>query len=234
MFIVVVFFAGLLIGVGLFFWRTRKLAHERRRVPRKWPLIVRPIVNSEEKRVLVWLRRVMFDQQVMVKLPFTRFTAPAKRDEATHWFELLNSLYCTFTVCSMEGRVIACFDVPGPLGSKKNQNLKQTLLSQCGIRYCVVDSIKLPHPSQVRFEFFGQEVVKKTDQAVFDASFKDVRQSLQAALDRQRNHKKQSAGQSNSDFANSSGFEESRTRSDWAQNSFITPLDSRFTEIRSL
>jgi hypothetical protein len=77
-------------------------------------------------------------------------------------------------------------------------------------------------------------VVKKTDQAVFDASFKDVRQSLQAALDRQRNHKKQSAGQSNSDFANSSGFEESRTRSDWAQNSFITPLDSRFTEIRSL
>jgi hypothetical protein len=234
MFIVVGFFAGLLIGAGLLVLRNRRLAHERRRVPKKWPLNVRPLVNSEEKRVWAWLRRVMFDQQVMVKLPVTRFTAPTNRAEAGRWFDMLSGLYCTFTVCSMEGRVIACFDVPGLLGSKKNQNLKQALLSQCGIRYCIVDSTKLPHPSQVRFEFFGQEEAKKTNQAAFDASFKDVKQSLQAALDRQRNNKKQGVGHSNSDFSNTSGFQDSSSTSGWTQNSFMTPLDSRFSEIKVL
>ncbi len=226
------FLAGLALGAGLLFWHNRTMTHARRRVPKQWPLTVRTLVNSDEKRVWAWLDKAMFDQQILVKLPVTRFTAPTNRQEAGHWFELLNAVYCTFTVCTEEGRVIACVDVTGPLRSKSNQMLKHTLLSQCGIRYCVLDSTKLPHPTQLRVEFLGEEAATRTEQAALDARFKDVKYNLQAALDKQRNNKRRSFGTPASVNADFSKSQESRQTSGWEQNSFITPLDSRIAELR--
>lgn len=54
----------------------------------------------------------------MVKLPVTRFTMPQVREESQHWFQMLSGVYCTFTVCNVEGQVIGCVDVPGPRDSR--------------------------------------------------------------------------------------------------------------------
>ncbi len=238
---VALFLAGLVLGAGLLFWHNRKLARARRRVPKKWPLAVRSLANSEEKRVWLWLNKVMFDQQVLLKLPVTRFTAPANRDEAGHWFKLLNGVYCTFTVCTPEGRVIGCVDLAGPLRLRSNQILKHSLLTQLGIRYRVFDSAKLPHPTQVRADFLGQDAARRTEKEVLDVRFKDVKKSLQATLDKQRSSKIRRArgpeseldSGSDSVFADSSQFQGSRHSSGWDQNSFLTPLDSRRAELRA-
>jgi hypothetical protein len=224
---------GLLVGVGLHHWYRQRQVRARRRFPSKWPLAVRTVVNSEERRVWAWLDKAMFDQQVLVKLPVTRFTAPVKRKDASHLFELLNNVHCTFTVCDMEGKVIACVDVHGPLSSKSNQNLKQNLLSQCGIRYRVLESGKLPHPTQIRFEFLGSATAKNTEQAVLDARFKDVKQSLQAALVRQRNNKKKYADPMDSNGMEVAEIHANGSGTDWTPNSFLTPLDSRRGDLNS-
>ena len=232
---IALFLAGLVLGAGLIYWHKRTLAHAKRRVPKKWPLAVRPLANSEERRVWAWLNKVMFDQQVLLKLPVTRFTAPANRDEASHWFELLNGVYCTFTVCSPEGRVIGCVDLAGPLRLRSNQILKHSLLSQLGVRYRVFDSTKLPHPTQIRADFLGQDAAKDTEQEVLDARFKDVKKILQTTLDRQRNNKgkREKASQQEAVIVDSSEFQESRLTSGWEQNSFLTPLDSRRAELHA-
>jgi hypothetical protein len=84
--------------------------------PARWPLNPRVIVNSEERRVWRWLCRAFVDHHIMVKIPVTRFTMPRSPDNSVHWFNLLNGAYCTFTVCTPEGRAVGCVDVPGPKG----------------------------------------------------------------------------------------------------------------------
>jgi len=106
----------LIVGIAAAYWRNRYLQRQRRRIPSVWPLKVRPMVNSRERKVWLWLTKVMFDQQVLVKLPVTRFTVPSQQTEATHWYKLLNGVYCTFTVCGLDGKVIGCVDVPGSGG----------------------------------------------------------------------------------------------------------------------
>ena len=110
------FLGGLIAGLAAAYWRGRYLQRQRRKIPSVWPLKVRPMVNSRERKVWLWLTKVMFDQQVLVKLPVTRFTVPSEQTEATHWYKLLNGVYCTFTVCGLDGRVIGCVDVPGAAG----------------------------------------------------------------------------------------------------------------------
>ena len=130
------FLSGLVVGALLLMWRTKFSLRSGRRIPRQWPIKVRPFVNNREKRVWAWLAKVMFDHQILVKLPVTRFTSPTHQGEADHWYKLLNGVYCTFTICTMDGRAIGCVDVPGPRGiSLSNQTLKHTLLMQCGLHY---------------------------------------------------------------------------------------------------
>jgi len=228
------FFVGLAVGAGLLYWRNQVLARENRRIPKEWPLKVRPLVNNRERRVWVWLSKVMFDQQILVKLPVTRFTTPSHQEEATHWYKLLNGVYCTFTVCSTEGQVIGCVDVPGPKGlSMGNQTLKHTLLSQCGIRYWVVDPANLPHLTQIRTAFLGEDAVKGNERDHLESRFKDVKDNLQAAVTRQRHNKSSSFTRLESTLGDASDFAESRLGSGWEQNSFVTPLDSRSTPLGS-
>lgn len=140
--------------------RRKELA--KRRIPRKWPLAIRAMVNSREKLVWRWLMRAFLDHHIMVKLPVTRFTMPQVKEEGQHWFQILGGVYCTFTVCTPEGNVIGCIDVPGVHGlSLSNQTLKHTLLSQCNIRYWVVDPENLPNATAIRAAFLGEQAVVK-------------------------------------------------------------------------
>ena len=226
------FLVGMCVGAALLYWRFKHLRREQRRIPKEWPLRTRPLVNSKEQRVWLWLSKVMFDQQILVKLPVTRFTTPANAEQATHWYKILNGVYCTFTVCSMDGKVIGCVDVSGSKGpSMSNQTLKHTLLEQCDIRYWVVDPMNLPHLTQIRSAFLGDQAIVGSEREKLESHFKNVRGSLQAAVTRRR-REKPTTGQEQ-DSQTPSDFPESRLATGWEVNSFVTPLDSRTGDLRN-
>lgn len=231
--IYVAFLLGTGLGAAVVFWLRRTQSKGRRRIPKEWPLALRPLVNSREKQVWIWLAKVMFDQQILIKLPVTRFTAPAAHSDAAHWYQLLNGVYCTFTLCNMDGMVIGCIDVLGPNGlSMGNQTLKHTLLSQCGVHYAVVDPANLPHLIQIRTAFLGEHAARGDSHSQLDSRLKNVSEILHATVGRQRSTKSQAAAQLDAALPNTSGYSESVLASGWEQNSFVTPLDSRAGKFR--
>jgi hypothetical protein len=228
------FFAGFLlclIAVALYAWLQHNKPPPRILIPKDWPLFSRPLVSSKEHKVWTWLEKVMHDQHVMVKLPVTRFTIPAKQEEADYWYNLLNRVYCTFTVCNADGRIMGCVDVPGPMGlSLSNQTLKYGLLAQCDIPYWVVEPDNLPHSSYIRTAFLGKSAAALDPRVDMDSKFRDVAHNLQAAVSRQRNGKGSSAADSAGDKAPAGS--DGPIAEGWEQNSFMTPLDSRAAKLR--
>jgi len=226
--LIITFLIGLLLGAGALHWRQRALIRASRRIPKEWPLKLRSLVNSEERRVWSWLCKVMFDQQVLIKLPVTRFTMPSKMEDAHHWYKLLNGLYCTFTVCNLDGRVVGCVDVAGTKApSMSNQTLKHKLLTQCGVRYWIVDPNDLPHLAQIRVAFLGEHAMKSPSQNGMDSRLRDMADTLKGAVSRQRSGKTGQFTRSDSKIMDTGGFEVSQLTPSWEQNSFVTPLDSR-------
>ena len=221
---------GVAIGAALLHWYNQSEQRKRRRIPKEWPLRIRPLVNNREKKVWLWLSKVMFDQQILIKLPVIRFTAPSDRDDAAHWYQLLNGLYCTFTVCNTDGQVIGCVDVPGPKGlSMSNQTLKHNLLTNIGIRYVVVDPGDLPHLIWIRTEFLGEYAARGGANNHLDSQIKDMSESLHAIVGRKRHSKSRTAASLDAAIPNTpaSAYAESQLATGWEQNSFVTPLDSR-------
>lgn len=234
MFFALFFLVGLGLGVALLYVYQQSQARTQRRIPRDWPLRGRPLVNNREKLVWDWLAKVMFDQHILVKLPVTRFTAPLSGTDASHWYHLLNGVYCTFTVCSLEGEIIGCIDVPGPHGlSMSNQTLKHNLLSHCGIHYLVVDPNNLPHLIQIRTAFLGEHAARGTGpSSQLESRFRDVRENLHAIVDRKRNRKNSVLAQLDAAMPNTSDYADSQQLAPgWEQNSFVTPLDSRAADL---
>ena len=121
--------ALLVLGAGLHHVWSKKKARERRRIPKHWPLSVRSITNSEEARVWHWLSRAFYDHHIMIKLPVTRFTMPREQDQGMEWYSLLGGVYCSFTICKADGRVVGCIDVPG-----KNAMPRSTRLLKHSLR----------------------------------------------------------------------------------------------------
>jgi len=151
---------GLLAGASGFvlFYLARQGGKRKtqRQLPRQWPLSPRQLANSAERQIWHWLQQVFPEHQVMIKLPITRFTAPNKASEASDWFTLLNSAYCTFTLCDMQGLVIGCVDLLGPHGQpQSSRQIKETLLAQCGIGYRTMSAQALPSVSALRADFLG-------------------------------------------------------------------------------
>jgi len=230
--LIIAFLLGLALGAALLFWYNRSHQHRRYKMPAQWPLHKRPLANNREKRVWVWLAKVMFDQQIMVKLPITRFTAPTSGANARHWYQLLNGVYCSFTVCNLEGEVLGCIDVPGPRGlSMSNQTLKHALLTQCGIHYLVLDPDALPHLVEIRTMFLGEHAAHSNAQPL-GSHFRDVSENLHATVDRQRQGKSNAAAQLDASLPNTPEGGENHINPGWEHNSFVTPLDSRSADLR--
>ena len=151
--------AGLLAGVLFTTWSVRRQASASFRVPTKWPLLARCLVTPREEEVWTWLRRTFHDHLVMIKVPVLRFTIPmdGERHKRAQWLEMLNGVYTTFTVCTPDGDVVGCVDVPGRLGlSQASRALKEALLSDCNISYTVVHSASLPRVDAMRAAFLGE------------------------------------------------------------------------------
>ncbi len=227
------------LGAYVYAMRLKKQELAKRRIPRKWPLAVRAMVNSREKLVWRWMMRAFSDQHVMIKLPVTRFTMPQVKEEGQHWFQILSGVYCTFTVCTADGQVVGCVDVPGPQGlSLSNQTLKHTLLSQCNVRYWVVDPEHLPSVSTIRAAFLGEQAVLKEEleRVRTETEFNQTRANLKAALSRQRGHQPTASEFARLDALlsadpHSHEAYESQLSTTWKHDSFVAPLDSRSGEL---
>ncbi|OYZ71670.1 MAG: DUF2726 domain-containing protein, partial [Polaromonas sp. 24-62-144] len=142
-------------------WRLRKEADVSLRVPARWPLAARGLVTNGEDEVWKWLRSAFHDHLVMVKVPVLRFTIPmaGERNNSAQWLELLSGVYTTFTVCTTDGTVVGCVDVPGKRGlGEASRELKEALLADCNISYTVVRSHSLPKVEAMRAAFLGEIV----------------------------------------------------------------------------
>ena len=225
---------GLAVGAALHAWWAARLARARRRIPAYWPLSKRTIANTEERRVWRWLSRAFFDHHVMIKLPVTRFTLPQSKDGGTQWYELLNSAYCTFTICNAEGRVVGCVDVPGHTGlSKSTRVLKQSLLDQCGIGYWVVTSGSLPALRDIRTEFLGEALGALEQRAGGPASgWNQAQDQLRATLEKKRTTRVVQFDPMTSDPARYTRVPGEEFDPEGEPNSFLAPLDSRLSDLR--
>jgi hypothetical protein len=230
--------AGVAVGVLLHIWWIKRVAIAKRRIPRQWPLTVRSLVNSKERRVWRWLVRAFLDHHVMVKMPVTRFTMPTQKDQGQHWFQLLSGVYCTFTVCTAEGVVIGCVDVPGPLGlSLSNQTLKHNLLAQSQIGYWVVDPDHMPSVSEIRSGFIVDKETRNADRERerYESQFNASRANLQATVTRRRIHKPVSSNSGGAGFGHDFSSDPDsfdHSNSAWEHDSFSAPLDSRIARLR--
>lgn len=156
---------GLLLGVGLgvlahWGWSRRRV-EQKLRLPARWLLNARGLMTSEEQEVWKWLRTAFADHAVMIKVPVMRFTIPSTKarpdDKDQQWHELLEGVYCSFTVCTLDGKVVGCVDVPGKRGlTKAQKDMKESLLLECGIGYTTVRSGSLPSGGAMRAAFLGE------------------------------------------------------------------------------
>jgi len=215
-------------------WAIRQ-AHERRRIPKHWPLSTRGLTNSEEERVWHWLMRAFYDHHVMIKLPVTRFTLPRNREKGLHWYRMLGSVYCTFTICRPDGRVIGCVDVPGRSGlSRSARALKHSLLTQCGLPYSVVRSGSLPPVAEIRAEFLGETPLAQSlrERELEEKALMSAQVNLRTALTRQRSHRPNDFGTPSQHPSGDSSGSRSEFNTQWQEHdSFLSPLDSRRGEL---
>ena len=169
LFLCVGLLAGAVLGAVSYRLYQAQQANAKMHLPARWPLTSRVLVTNEEHEVLKWLVGVFHDHLVMVKLPVLRFTVPVSKDEnggGARWQELLSGVYCTLTVCTSNGNVVGCVDVPGKRGlNKSNRQLKETLLSDCRIAYTVVRSANPPEAGAIRAAFLGEMQVEDQKEA---------------------------------------------------------------------
>lgn len=156
---------GLLAGTPLGAWLYGRWLSTRPQpdppVPDTWPLAARSLLTSEERAGLRWLKATFHDQMVMIKVPVLRFTVPTHEvhdSAAQRWQELLKGVYCTYTVCTPKGRVTGCVDLQTKRAMHQaSRDLKEKLLSDCGLAYTVVALDKLPEGAAMRAAFLGEE-----------------------------------------------------------------------------
>ncbi len=234
---------GVLAGFLISNWMKHRKSANGLRVPVKWPLVARGLVTTSENEVWSWLRNVFHDHLVMVKVPVLRFTIPTDRErhKSAQWLDMLDAVYTTFTVCTLDGTVVGCVDVPGKRGlGQANRELKEALLSDCNIAYTVVRSNSLPRAEAMRAAFLGELANEFTTepQQVYseDVQFsaevmaftKEKMRAAKESAQRQINKQAQDAGGRQNSARGPQVAEASNSRfpAEW-DNSFIGEADTR-------
>ncbi len=229
------FLAALGLGALGHLLLTRRAARQRRRAPDEWPLAARAIINSEERKIWRWLELAFVDYSVMVKMPVTRFSIPNSKKQGVYWFELLSSLYCTFTVVRADGQVMGCVDLPSRSGGQnRSHRMKASVLKQCGIAYVVLHHATQPTIEQIRLRFLGDASAMPQNMqqtAAIGAASSSLRTSIsrsrQTRIDVTSSKVKQSLESIFATDTHNAGAPSSGFTAEWQDDSFIMPLDSR-------
>jgi len=233
---VLVLLVGLSCGAGCHFLWTCYQTKARRRIPKHWPVDSRRIVNPDEGEVWRFVVKTFPEHQVMVKLPFTRFTTPQGDKNKMELFEHLSNVYCTFTVSTRDGQNVGCVDV-GSRNSKSisrsNQLLKLSLLSQCDICYWVVEHNARLHADELRSYFLDADLPRPDKQAARRPELTSAQVRLRGVVERQRQQRRTSVSRFERDGSEGSSsfgsFLDSEMDSgSWqTADSFIAPLETR-------
>ena len=231
---------GLPLGAAFSRRLQKRAADARRRIPRRWPLALRVIAHSEERKVWHWLLTTFFDHAIMIKMPVTRFLLSTSPEHRMRCYDLLSCVYCTFTVVSLSGQVVGCIDlVSRSRQNTTSQRVKKTLFDQCGIPYLALDAADLPSLEAVRSRFLGTLDLGKADRSAHEAAIRKASQELRSSLARKRRTRSDFAslspeGTDDSSFGGGQGDQEKSqfVGSRWNENSFVSPLDSRTASLR--
>ena len=151
--------AAALLGSALGFWIYRSWARHQlrneKRIPDRWNLKPRPLFNDVDRTVWLWLRQVFPEHEVLVKVPVVRFLSGSSEDLKA--LVQIKDVYCSFTLCTPDGRVIGCIDVPGPKGLKASRrDHKRKLFEHCGLPYAVLGPQNLPTHEILRAVFLNE------------------------------------------------------------------------------
>ena len=134
---------ALLLGAGLLALSTRST--RKQPLPTQWTLTARPVFSSDERRVYRQLREALPHHVVLSKLPLVRFCQPTDPSQVRYWYELLGSNNISFAICSPSGRVLAAIDLETErIGSRRSQQIKQSVLAACKVRYLCCSADRLP------------------------------------------------------------------------------------------
>lgn len=134
---------ALLLGAGAIALLRARGRHPRT-LPTEWTLTARPVFSTDERHVYRQLREALPHHIVLSKLPLVRFCQPTDPQEVRFWFELLGANHVAFAICSANGRVLAAIDLNDEhAGSLRSQQIKQSVLAACRVRYllCAVDHL---------------------------------------------------------------------------------------------
>jgi len=120
-------------------------------LPIEWALTGRPVFSTDERRIYRLLREALPHHIVLSKLPLVRFCQPTDPSEVRFWFDLLGANHVTFAVCSANGRVLAAIDLDAERGnSRRIQQIKQSVLAACRVRYLRCPADHLPSIAELQ------------------------------------------------------------------------------------
>jgi Protein of unknown function (DUF2726) len=128
-----------------------KNKRNERNMPDVWPLARRPVLNARERHVYALMKQAFPQQQVLVKLPLTRFTQLRETKNAAFWYELLTPLTVTFTLCDGNTQVFAVVDLLNEdrAGSSATK-LKRRALAAAQVRYVRLNMTEVPSVRMLR------------------------------------------------------------------------------------
>jgi dGTP triphosphohydrolase len=146
-----------LLGLVWIAWQLRGLKPLRalfkrdRSMPEVWPLARRPVLNARERHVYALMKQAFPQQQVLVKLPLTRFTQLRETKNAAFWYELLTPLTVSFTLCDGNTQVFAVVDLLNEdrAGSSATK-LKRRALAAAQVRYVRLNMTEVPSVRMLR------------------------------------------------------------------------------------
>lgn len=140
----------LALALLVLLWRGRK-PPQPKPLPTEWALTARPVFSTDERRIYRLLREALPHHIVLSKLPLVRFCQPNDPSEVRFWFDLLGSNHVTFAVCSANGRVLAAIDLDVERGgSRRLQQIKQSVLAACRVRYLRCSTDHLPSIAELQ------------------------------------------------------------------------------------
>jgi hypothetical protein len=140
-----------LLVAALLFLLLRSRKPHPKPLPVEWALTGRPVFSTDERRIYRQLREALPHHIILSKLPLVRFCQPTDPSEVRYWYDLLGTNHVTFAVCSANGRVLAAIDLDAERGSSHRiQQIKQSVLSACRVRYLRCPADHLPSVAELQ------------------------------------------------------------------------------------